>query len=168
LLPSGTVLSLRYPGSTELKLSSDYPYQDVLVVDQAVRDQAGQVVIPEGSSVIGRFETGSQGSEFIAQAIEIQGQTVLLNAKSDRLSGDRQVSRNHLLQNSALGAIAGTLLGAFTGVGLIAGIAAGAATSAATTYITSPQPAVIQPDQIVEVRLLEDLHQPNLRTGIGG
>jgi hypothetical protein len=162
------VLSLRYPGSTELKLSSNYPYQDVLVVDQAVRDQAGQVVIPAGSSVIGRFETGSQGSEFIAQAIEIQGQTVLLNAKSDRLSGDRQVSRNHLLQNSALGAIAGTLLGAFTGVGLIAGIAAGAATSAATTYITSPQPAVIQPDQIVEVRLLEDLHQPNLRTGIGG
>lgn len=168
LLPSGTVLSLRYPGDSELKLSSDYPYQEVLVVDRAVRGQSGEVLIPEGSPVIGRFETGSSGSEFIAQAIEIEGQTFLLNAKSDRLSGDRQVSRNHLLQNSALGAVAGTLLGAFTGVGLIAGIAAGAATSAATTYITSPQPAIIQPDQIVEVRLIEDLRQPNVNSGIGG
>jgi hypothetical protein len=166
LLPSGTVLSLRYQGEATLNLSSDYPLQEVLVVDQDVRDQAGQTIVPAGSQVIGRFETGRSGSEFIAQAISIDGQTFPVNGRSDKLSRGRQVPSNRMMQNSAIGAVAGTLLGAFTGVGLIAGIAAGAATSAATTYLTAPQPAVIEPDRVVEVRLLEDLRQPGY--GIGG
>lgn len=166
LLPSGAVLSLRYQGEETLNLSSDYPLQEVLVVDRDVQDQSGRVIVPAGSQVIGRFETGSSGSEFIAQAISINGQNFLLNGRSDKLSGDRQPSRNHLIQNSAIGAVAGTLLGAVTGIGLVAGIAAGAATSAATTYLTAPQPAVIEPDRVVEVRLIEDLRQPGY--GIGG
>jgi hypothetical protein len=166
LLPSGTVLSLRYQGEETLNLSSDYPLQEVLVVDRDVRNQEGQIIVPAGSQVIGRFETGSSGSEFIAQAISINGESFLLNGRSDKLSGDRQLSSNQTMQNSALGAVAGTLLGAVTGVGLIAGIAAGATTSAAATYLTAPQPAIIEPDRVVEVRLLEDLRQPGY--GIGG
>ncbi|MEP0910514.1 AMIN domain-containing protein [Leptolyngbya sp. GB1-A1] len=166
LLPSGTVLSLRYQGEETLNLSSDYPLQEVLVVDRDVRNQEGQIIVPAGSQVIGRFETGSSGSEFIAQAISIDGESFLLNGRSNKLSGDRQLSSNQMMQNSAVGAVAGTLLGAVTGVGLIAGIAAGATTSAATTYLTAPQPAIIEPNRVVEVRLFEDLRQPGY--GIGG
>lgn len=165
LLPAGTVLSLRYQGEETLKLANDYPLQEVLVVDRNIADQTGQVIVPAGSQVIGRFETGSAGSEFVAQAISIDGQNFLINGRSDQLSGDRGVSGNRMARNSAIGAVAGTLLGALTGVGIIAGIAMGAASTAATTYLTAPQPAIIEPDRIVEVRLLEDLRQPNFAIG---
>lgn len=165
LLPAGTVLSLRYQGEETLSLTNDYPLQEVLVVDRDIADQTGQVIVPAGSQVIGRFETGSAGSEFIAQAISIDGQNFLINGRSNKLSGDRELSGNRMARNSAIGAVAGTLLGALTGVGIIAGIAAGAASSAATTYLTAPQPAIIEPDRVVEVRLLEDVRQTNFAIG---
>lgn len=104
LLPSGTVLSLRYPRDTSLRLEAGIPWQEVLVLSQAVRDPSGNILIPEGSQVIGRFEPSLNGSQFIAQAITIQGRNLPLNAMS------REV-----------------------------------------------QPVVIQPNQIVEVRVTEDL-----------
>jgi hypothetical protein len=72
LLPSGTVLSLRYPGQTSLSLESGVPRQEVLLLDQAVRDRNGNLIAEAGTQVIGRFETGSQGSQFVAQAITLQ------------------------------------------------------------------------------------------------
>jgi hypothetical protein len=156
LMPSGTVLSLRYPGTTSLALESGVPRQEVLLLDQPVRDRNGNLIAEAGSQVIGRFETGSRGSQFIAQAITLQGQNILLEAESDVIAGDREVSENSLIQNSALGALALTVLGGFTGIGLLGGLAAGAT----ATYLTAPQPAIIQPNQIVEVRLTEDLPRP--------
>jgi hypothetical protein len=157
LLPSGTVLNLRYSGETPLALAAGQPQQEVLVLAEPVRDSNGNVILPEGSQVIGRFETGSGGSRFVTQAISWQGQNMELNAQSEHLSGERQVSKNNILRNSALGGAAGILLGGLTGIGLIPAIIAGAASTAATTYVTAPQPAVIQPNQIVEVRLTDDV-----------
>jgi hypothetical protein len=156
LIPSGTTLSLRYPGETSLSLEAGVPRQEVLLLDQAVRDRNGNLIAEAGTQVIGRFETGSQGSQFIAQAITLQGRNVLLEAESETLAGDREVSEDNLIQNSALGALALTVLGGFTGIGLLGGLAAGAG----ATYLTAPQPAIIQPNQIVEVRLTEDLPRP--------
>jgi hypothetical protein len=158
LLPSGTVLNLRYPRDTALQLQTGDPWQEVLVVAQDVRDRSGAVVIPEGSQVIGRFETSEQGSRFVAQAITVQGRNVQLRAESAVLMGDRQVSDDNLVRNSAIGGAAFTVLGILTGgLGFLAGALAGAAAGAATTYITAPQPAIIQPNQVVEVRLSEDV-----------
>lgn len=159
LLPSGTVLKLRYPGQTALELAEQPSQQEVLLLDQAVHDSSGNVLLPVGSPVLGRFETTESGSLFVAQALQMQGgQQIPLSAQSEQLSGERQVSENGMLRNSAIGAIAGTVLGAVTGVGLIPAVIAGAATSAATTYVTSPDSAaVVQPNQVVEVRLTQDL-----------
>jgi hypothetical protein len=158
LLPSGTVLSLRYPRETTLQLRSDSPWQEVLLLSQAVRDRTGAVIVPEGSQVIGRFETNEQGSRFIAQAITVQGRNIQLKAQSDVLMGDRQVSDNELVRNSAIGGAALGVVGVLTGgLGFLVGALAGAAAGAATTYVTAPQPATIQPNQIVEVRLTEDV-----------
>lgn len=159
-VPTGTILKLRYPGQTVLELANRPSHQEVLLLENPVHDQAGNVIIPAGSPVLGRFETSNDSSQFIAQTVQLQGRNVALMAKSDQLPGGRQVRQPGLLRNSALGAVAGTLLGAVTGIGLIPAVLAGAATSAATTYVTSPQgPAVIQPNQVVEVRLIEDLTQ---------
>lgn len=154
LLPAGTVLKLRYPREIMLNLSaSQPPRQEVLLLAEAVRSSGGDLLLPENTQVVGRFETGSDGSRFITQAMTLQNRNISLNAQSSSLSGDRQVSDDRLLRNSALGALALTVLGGFTGIGLLGGAVAGAA----TTYATSPQPAAIQPNQIIEVRLVEDV-----------
>jgi hypothetical protein len=153
LIPSGTILSLRYPRETALRLQADSSRQEVLVLQRAVRDAAGRTLAPEGSQVIGRFETSSNGSRFIAQAITLQGRNLQLHAESAALDGDRQLIEADLISNSAIGALALGILGGFTGIGILGGALAGAA----TTYLTAPQPATIQPNQVLEVRVVEDL-----------
>jgi hypothetical protein len=156
LLPSGTVLSVRYPGEEPLELTESGSRQEVLVLAEAVRDEAGNVVFPQGSFVVGRFEKTEDQSQFIAQAISLQGQSVLVNAQSDGIS--ERSAHDHLLRNSALGVAAGVVLG-ITGVGLIPAIAAGAATTAGITFLPGSRSAnVIQPDQVLEVRLTQDLY----------
>ena len=147
-------MKLRYPRDTALLLDANLAWQEVLVLDEDLREaQTGQVLVPAGTQVIGRFEAGRRGSRFIAQAISLQGRNLKFSAESEPIDGDRQVSHNQLLRNSGIGAAAATVIGGFSGVGLLAGLAAGAA----TTYVTAPQAAVIQPQQIIEVRVIEDL-----------
>ncbi|GAB4464693.1 MAG: hypothetical protein OHK0037_18930 [Elainellaceae cyanobacterium] len=157
LLPSGTLMIARYPGQVPLTLSGDRPWQEVLVLTEPVRDSSGRVVFPAGSQLLGRFETNREGSRFVAQAISVDGRNQRLEARSDRLSGDRRVSENDIVRNSAIGAGGALLLGLLTGgIGLV-GLAVGAGAGAATTYFTAPQPATVFPNQVIEVRLTQDL-----------
>lgn len=152
LLPVGTVLSLRYPGTQALPLSSE-PRQEVLLLQNDLRDRSGRLIASEGTEVLGKFETSGGGSRFIAQAILLRGQNVAIAAQSDVLGGARKVSDNRLIRNSGIGALAGAILGGLSGGNVIGGAAAGAAVS----YATAPQSATIQPGQILDVRLTEDL-----------
>jgi len=153
LIPAGTTLNLRYPGSTALTLSPGKPQQDVLLLQNEIRDTKGHLILPENSVVIGRFETTDAGSQFIAQAISVQGKMIPLAAQSEVLSGNRRMSDQQLVLSSGAGAVVGALLGG--GLGALGG----AATGATVTYLTSPKPATIQPDQIVPIRLVEDLRR---------
>ncbi|MBD1838293.1 AMIN domain-containing protein [Coleofasciculus sp. FACHB-64] len=152
LLPSGTPLSLRYPGDKVLTLRDGVSRQEVLLLEEEIRDRTGKLIAPVGTQVIGRFEIDRRGSRFITQAISLGGRNFPLLAQSDSLDGNRQVSQNRVVRNSAIGALALILLGGFSGVGLLGGAAAGAA----TTYLTAPQTAIIQPNQILQVQLSED------------
>jgi hypothetical protein len=156
LVPAGTRLTLRYPGERSLQLSMGAPRQDVLLLHQPVTDSSGRVVVPANTQVLGRFETSTAGSRFIVQALSVNGQNIPVEGQSGWL-GDRSVSDADLIRNAAIGAAAGTVLttltGDMSGVALIGGAAAGAA----TTYITAPEPAVIQPNQLIDVQLTEDL-----------
>ncbi|NET38516.1 MAG: AMIN domain-containing protein [Cyanothece sp. SIO1E1] len=101
LIPSGTVLSLRYPHTTALELKTDFPWQEVLVVNQPLRDhQTGQVLVPTGTQVLGRFETGGQGSQFIAQAIALTDRNVTLVAESDYVPAaeTRKIEPNQIIE----------------------------------------------------------------------
>ena len=151
LLPAGTVLSLRYPGTQALPLSSE-PRQEVLLLQSDLRDRSGRLIASEGTEVLGKFETSGGGSRFIAQAILLRGQNVTIAAQSDILGGARKVSNNRLIRNSGIGALAGAVLGGLAGGNVIGGAAAGAA----VTYATAPKSATIQPGQILDVRLTED------------
>lgn len=149
ILPSGTLLNLSYPGSQVLKLEANKPRQEVVLLQTEIRDRAGNLIIPFGSQVYGRFET----NRFIAQSIAIDGRSFPFAAQSEALGGARQVNDRRLLINSGIGAVAGALLGGLSG-GTVAG---GAAVGAGVTYATAPRPATIAPGQIFQVRLTQDL-----------
>ncbi|MBW4659147.1 MAG: AMIN domain-containing protein [Drouetiella hepatica Uher 2000/2452] len=89
VIPAGTVLNLRYAGREPIALSNA-SQQEVLLLVEAVRDRSGNVIIPANSEVIGRFETSDAGSQFITQSINWQDQTLLLNAESEVLRGNRR------------------------------------------------------------------------------
>ncbi len=151
LLPAGTVLSLRYPGTQALPLSSE-SRQEVLLLQSDLRDRSGRLIASEGTEVLGKFENSGGGSRFVAQAILLQGQNVAIAAQSDVLGGTRKVADNRLIRNSGIGALAGAILGGLSGGNVVGGAAAGAA----VTYATAPKSATIQPGQILDVRLTED------------
>lgn len=156
LIPADTQLNLYYPQETPLELTTQ-PQEEVLFLAQNVRDRAGNLLIPIDSQVIGSFESNSNGSQFIARSIRIQGENRPISAESESLGGKRDVSKNHVVRNSAAGAVVGLLLGLTTGIGLLAGVALGTLSGAGSAVVAAPQAAVIQPNQVVEVRLLEDL-----------
>lgn len=152
LLSKGTQFRLRYAGDAPLTLDGDQERQEVLLLQEAVLDAAGNVVLAEGTQVVGRFETSRRGSRFFVQAVTLSDRNILVTGKSDYVS---KKDSDDLLLGSGLGAIAGTVIGGFTGVGLIGGAVAGAA----TTFFGSAPTIVIQPGQILEVELAEDLYR---------
>jgi AMIN domain len=153
VVPVGTSLNLRYGGAQTLKLVSGAPRQEILVLQTAVVDRFGKTIIPAGSAVLGQFETDGSGSRFVTQALSFPGRNLAINAQSVSLGGNRKVSNNKLLQNSGIGAVAGAILGGISGGNVIGGAAAGAA----ITYAIAPKTATIEPGQVVEIRLTQDL-----------
>ncbi|MBD1862701.1 MULTISPECIES: AMIN domain-containing protein [Trichocoleus] len=156
VLPTGTTLQLQYSGTEVLELRPGAPQQEVLLLQTEIRDRNGSILAPNGAPVIGRFETTSGGSRFVAQAINLQGRNVPLAAESALLGGKLKVSQDKVVRNSALGALAGALVGGLSGEEVIGGAAAGAA----VTYLASPKPAKLQPGQVLQVRLTEVLRSP--------
>lgn len=90
-LARGAGIRLRYPRTTPLAVPPVQPWQEVLVVDEAVRNSTGAVVIPAGSEVIGRFEADGGEMRFITQAIAISGQITRIHAQSLPITPDSGV-----------------------------------------------------------------------------
>ena len=155
LLPAGTELSLLYPGAQALRLARAKPSrEEVLLLQGGIFDSRGNTIVPANTPVIGRFETTNLGSRFVVEAISLNGRNIPLFARSQPVAGRRQQpSDRSVLRNTGIGGLALFLLSGFSGVGLLAGATAGAA----TTYVAAPQPATIQPGQILQVQLTEDL-----------
>lgn len=71
------------------------------MLSQSVRDRAGNVLIPAGTQVIGRFETNHLGTRFIAQAIALRDRNRPLAAESAFLDNSQiaaGISANQILQ----------------------------------------------------------------------
>ncbi|WP_338461950.1 hypothetical protein VZH09_13640 [Synechococcus elongatus IITB7] len=140
------LVRLRYAGPG-LNLQSALPIQEVLIVDQNVTDGTGNILLPLGTPVLGRFETNQQGSRFVAQALVLNGVSVPIYAVSGVITGPPTADGGRVANNAGVGAAAGLVVGG--PVGLIAGGAAGAATA-----FGSGLPATsLQPNQVLEVLL---------------
>lgn len=163
-LPSGTRLTVRYTGISSLNVK-DGSRKEMLVLQSAIRDRNGMIIAPEGTTIYGSFEGGT--NQFVAESIMIQGQLVSLIAESPNLGGARSPSERSLLQNSGIGVLAGVLIGGLSGGSAIGGAAAGAIAS----YVTAPKVATIQPGQMLELKLTQDWIIPfgvKVSQGFGG
>ena len=89
LFPRGTRLKLRYSGDAALSLTPGIPVQDVLFVDQPVRDSSGQTIVPVGTLAIGQFETRDRQIRFRVSALIIGDRAVPIEAQSAALNRAR-------------------------------------------------------------------------------
>ncbi|MBE9030246.1 AMIN domain-containing protein [filamentous cyanobacterium LEGE 11480] len=151
VVPAGTTIRLRYDQTEPLKLQSGQRQQSLLSLQSPIVDTQGRVIAAQGSLVLGEFATGKEGSQFTTQVLSLANRNLSLNAQSDLLKSTKRISNNNLLQNSGIGAVAGAILG-----GLNGSVLGGAAAGAAITYAVSPRETMLQPGQVVEVKLLRD------------
>lgn len=153
LLPSGTKLTVLFPTDNRLRLSPRPDRQEVLLLQGGVVDSLGNFIIPPDTPIVGRFETSSKGSRFIATAINLEGRSIPIIGQSNWIPGSLDVSPERVAIGSGIGGLGVFLVSGFSGIGLLAGAIGGAAVGVAT----SPEPTTLQPGQQIEIQLSQDL-----------
>lgn len=151
VVPAGTTLSLQYDQEDMLKFKAGDKQQRILKLYSPIVDSQGRVIAPAGSTVLGEFIGNKEGSQFTTQVLSIGNFNVSFNAQSEVLPSQKQVpSVNEFFLHSGIGAAGAAL------AGLNPLVLGGAAVGAAITYLVSPQETVIQPGQILQVKLTQD------------
>ena len=155
LIAAGTVLELRYPGNEPLVLEPGTNLNEVMLLENEIRDPITQgVLAPRGSQLIGQFQPNGTNQQWVSQMIIVPaGQRVPLASTSETLIGSPQVDGGRLAAGTGAGALALALLTGFSGIGLIGGAIVGATTMVGT----SPQQVVIEPNQIIAVQVMENV-----------
>ena len=151
LIEKGEVISLIYP-TDKFILPRGMEIQEVLLLQEAIADQSGKIIVPAKTPVIGSFNTNSHGSQFMARAIYLNGHLIPFSARSELLRGHPDFDERVLAGSSAGGGLALLLL-TTSGFGFLAGAALGAS----SILLTSPRSVTIEPEHIIEVRVVEDL-----------
>jgi hypothetical protein len=83
VLPAGSSIPVFYADAAEVVFLPEETLPLTLTVQQNMVNSSGQVVIPQGSQVIGEFRPAGETSQFIAQEIVLtNGQRFPLNATS--------------------------------------------------------------------------------------
>ncbi len=154
VLEEGDTLELVYPRGENVVLPRGVELQEVLLLQNPIVDRTGWIVVPAKTPVIGGFESSRNGSRFIARAIYLYGRSIPIAGRSEIIEGRRRVDPKILAGASAAGGL-GLLLLTGSGLGLLGGAAAGAG----TVYATSPKAVTLQPAEVVEIRLTDDVPQ---------
>ncbi|MDY7007222.1 MAG: AMIN domain-containing protein [Cyanobacteriota bacterium] len=161
LIEEGEVIGLIYP-SQKVTLPRDIETQEVLLLKEAIVDESGRVIVSARTPVVGGFDTTNNGSKFIARAIYINGSLIPFSAESELLRGHPNVNEKVLAASSAGGGLGLLLL---TGSGF--GFLAGAALGAGSVVLASPRSVTLEGDNIIEVRVVEDLPRSRFYDDIG-
>ncbi|MBD1872219.1 AMIN domain-containing protein [Nodosilinea sp. FACHB-131] len=155
LVAAGTVLELRYVGNEPLDLNTSSSQNQVLLLAHDIRDPiTNGIVAPAGSQLIGQFEPTPEGQRWVSKMlIAPNGQQVDFASTTEYMVGNTEVSSPRLAAGTGLGALALLLLTGFSGIGLLGGALVGA-----TTVVgTSPQYVVIEPNQVIQVQVMQDV-----------
>jgi hypothetical protein len=159
---AGTLIPVVSTAADRLLIAPNETRPVSMIVQNPIRNTRGDIVIPFGSRVDGRFEPAVGGTRFVADTVIIDNQVFSLVAQSDVIhdvKDPRQTNTGQVVQDAAIGAAAGAILGLVTGDRAIATeevLAAGVA-GAAVGNITAPRVSIIDPNQAITIRLMQDL-----------
>lgn len=93
-IPQGTVIPVKYDKAEKILVTKDETAPLTLTVDENVVTQAGTVVIPAGSQVVGELKPVQGGSQFVAQKLVLTtGQEYQLNATSEVINKTETVRK---------------------------------------------------------------------------
>lgn len=154
---ANTPLSATLPPNTEpLFLDPRSESSISIYTDNDIYDTSGNLAIPRGSEMRGRFVPVRGGLRFQGDAIVVNGQYFSVQASSETLNDEkdpREYSGGAIAGDAAIGAGVGALLGALTGGVTWGGILGGAAASSLIGNVTAPQVVVVSSDRPLNVRL---------------
>lgn len=159
---AGTLIPVVSTAPDRLLIAPNETRPVSMIVQNPIRNTRGDIVVPFGSRVDGRFEPAVGGTRFVADTVIIDNQVFSLVAQSDVIADikdPRQTNTGQVTQDAAIGAAAGAILGLVTGDRAIATeevLAAGVA-GAAIGNATAPRVSVIDPNQAINIRLMQDL-----------
>ncbi len=118
-IPAGTALPVTYDQAQKLLLTKDETQAITLTVPTNITSADGRVIIPAGSKVAGELRPTSNGTQFVAQSLNINGQTIPINATSDAITKTESVSKSinvgNLIKDAALGSAAAAAISGVTG-----------------------------------------------------
>ncbi|WP_017654768.1 S-layer homology domain-containing protein [Fortiea contorta] len=119
-IPQGTAIPVKYDKAEKILVTKEETAPLTLTVSQSVVTQAGAVVIPAGSQVVGQLKPAQGGSQFVAQKLVLTtGQEYQINAASEVITKTQTVNKGTstgaIIQNTVLGAGAAAAVSAVTG-----------------------------------------------------
>ncbi|MGQ9836407.1 MAG: S-layer homology domain-containing protein [Cyanobacteriota bacterium] len=161
-LAAGTLIPTTSTFNERLYIAPNETRPFSLIVSNPIRNAQGEIVVPYGSRVDGRFEPAPGGTRFVAESVIVNNQLFPLAAQSDVIhdvKDPRYTTSGKIIQDATIGAAAGAILGLVTGDNAIATeevLGAGVA-GAVIGNVTAPQVVVLDPNQVIQLRLTQDL-----------
>ncbi|MGF1479491.1 MAG: hypothetical protein ACFB4I_08375 [Cyanophyceae cyanobacterium] len=132
-----------------LYLNNDRVYSYNLVAFE--RQEIDNVVIPDGATIVGRYEPAQGGLRYVAEAVVYDGYSYSLSATSaviEDVKDPRDTSAGSIAEDAGIGAAAGAVVGEVLGdEANVEEILGGAAAGAATGNITADRVVVVEPNQ---------------------
>jgi hypothetical protein len=135
-LKSGTTIPVQYTEAERIVISPKETVDLTVTTAEDRVDASGQVVIPAGSKISGQLRPQSGGAQFVAQTVEIEGESYALSAKSaviKRIKNTQDISVTSVVRNAAIGGVVAAGISGLAGdsritpVKVLTGLAAGAA-----------------------------------------
>jgi hypothetical protein len=135
-LKPGAIIPVQYTEAERIVISLKETVDLTVTTSEDMTNPSGGVVIPAGSKITGQLRPQSGGAQFVAQTVEIAGESYPLSAKSNvinRIKNTRDINVVSLLRNSAIGGVVAAGISGLAGdsritpVKVLTGAAAGAA-----------------------------------------
>ena len=120
VIPSGTVLPVRYDKAQKIVVSPKETVAVTLLTASNVKTSNGYILIPTGTQVVGQLQPAEGGSQFVAkELIFSDGTRKLISASSGIITKTQEVrsggDTGSILQGALIGAGAATAISAITG-----------------------------------------------------
>ncbi|MFQ4139308.1 S-layer homology domain-containing protein [Nodosilinea sp. PGN35] len=123
LVPSGTGLAVRYPNSNadvDIVVAPGQTVATSLQITEPIRNGQGQVLVPAGSTVVGRIVpveirgASITAAKFVADNLTVNGRTYTINAESSAIAATNRVNSG-TLQGALITGAAQSILTSITG-----------------------------------------------------